>query len=79
MLVDKFNQVGGQGGDGISGGWLVVEVDAVVDAAVAFAADMAAQDDFILVAGEADAEGMVTYYTKVRKGALFLDLEAGRL
>jgi SAM-dependent methyltransferase len=31
-----------------------------------------------LVAGEADAEGMVTYYTKVRKGALFLDLEAGR-
>ena len=31
-----------------------------------------------LVALEADAEGMVTYYTKVRKGALFLDLEAGR-
>jgi len=30
-----------------------------------------------LVAEEADTEGMVTYYTKVRKGALFLDLEAG--
>ena len=31
-----------------------------------------------LVAHEADAKGMVTYFTKVRKGALFLDLEAGR-
>ena len=31
-----------------------------------------------MVALEADADGMVTYYTRVRKGALFLDLEAGR-
>jgi len=31
-----------------------------------------------LVALEADSKGMVTYYTKVRKGALFLDKEAGR-
>ncbi len=30
-----------------------------------------------LVASEADSDGMVTYYTKVRKGALFLDKNAG--
>ncbi len=31
-----------------------------------------------LVAGRADPDGMVTYNTRVRKGALFLDLFAGR-
>ncbi len=31
-----------------------------------------------LVAEEADASGRVTYYTRVRKGILLLDLEAGR-
>jgi len=31
-----------------------------------------------LVAQEVDSQGMVTYFTKVRKGALFLDLETGR-
>ncbi|MBN2808210.1 MAG: class I SAM-dependent methyltransferase [Deltaproteobacteria bacterium] len=31
-----------------------------------------------LTALEADSQGMVTYLTRVRKGALFLDLEAGR-
>ena len=30
-----------------------------------------------LVATKADSDGMVTYYTKVRKGALFLDKHAG--
>ncbi len=30
-----------------------------------------------LVTSEADSDGMVTYYTKVRKGALFLDKHAG--
>ena len=30
-----------------------------------------------LIVAEADTEGMVNYSTKLRKGALFLDKEAG--
>ncbi|MCK5680398.1 hypothetical protein KAI46_06255, partial [bacterium] len=32
-----------------------------------------------LVSAEADIDGLVTYYTRVRKGAIFLDKKAGFL